>query len=81
MLDDDIVLMADSEPFLASTDDVTAPRVVGAFDGQKVQPHTLSAAAVKLSRAAVAALGKYWQAVTSTSSYAGSRPGRRSPAD
>jgi len=60
MLDDDIVLTAESEPFLASQADVTGPRVVGASDGQEVHPHTLSAAAVKLSRPAVAALGECW---------------------
>lgn len=64
MLEDDIVLTAESEPFLTSTADVTGPRVVGASDGQEVHPHTLSAAAVKLSRPAVAALGKCWQAPT-----------------
>jgi len=62
MLDDDIVLTAESEPFLASTADVTGPRVVGASDGQEVHPHTLSAAAVKLSRPAIEALGECWQA-------------------
>jgi len=61
MLDDDIVLTAESEPFLASTADATGPRVVGASDGQEVHPHTLSAAALKLSRPAVAALGECWQ--------------------
>jgi len=61
MLDDDIVLTAESEPFLASQADVTGPRVVGATDGQEVHPHTLSAAAVKLSRPAVAALGECWR--------------------
>jgi hypothetical protein len=61
MLDDDIVVTAESEPFLASTADVTGPRVVGATDGIEVHPHTLSAAAVKLSRPAVAALGACWQ--------------------
>ena len=61
MLDDDIVLTAESEPFLVSQADVTGPRVVGASDGQEVHPHTLSAAAVKLSRVAVTALGECWQ--------------------
>ena len=61
MLDDDIVLTAESEPFLASQAEVSGPRVVGASDGQEVHPHTLSAAAVKLSRPAVAALGECWK--------------------
>ena len=61
MLDDDIVLTAESQPFLASQADATGPRVVGAADGQEVHPHTLSAAAVKLSRGAVEALGECWQ--------------------
>ena len=57
MLEDDIVLTAESEPFIMSEADVTSPRIVEATYGKEVHQHTMTTAA-KFSRAAVVALGE-----------------------
>lgn len=64
MMDDDVVLTKESIPFLLSTADVTGPRVVGEYRGREVHNHTVSAAALKLSRKAVEKLGMFWQKPT-----------------
>lgn len=60
MLDDDIVLTAESEPFITSIADVTGPHVVGAADGREAHPTGLASGAVKFSRRALQRLGQFW---------------------
>ena len=59
MLDDDVVPVAQTAPLLACEADVASPRIAAA-GGREAHPHTLSAAAVKVSRRAVERIPEPW---------------------
>jgi len=61
MLDDDIVLTVESEPFILGEADVTGPHVVDAR-GREAHPTGLASGAIKFSRRAVGRLDQCWAA-------------------
>ena len=61
MLDDDIVLTIESEPFILNEADVTGPHIADA-QGREAHPTSLASGAIKFSRRAVELLDQCWAA-------------------